>query len=166
MRTELKNQIRETAEALAGILEFDLSDLERIIRYWTRRIPDQEREDLLQGLAIKLLEARPDTLGLTFSLAKGYTMDWLRKWYVRQHVSLDLVIDAESKTTLGDVIADEVQYEAITIGKIDAARLWQQIPKYERAIVVKKLQGKRLSKAEDWDLNHFAKKHLDLVYAC
>lgn len=165
MRRELRQQINETAQALTGVLEFKLDDLERVLRYWTRRIPDQDREDLLQGLAIKLLDAMPNTVGLAFSLAKGYTMDWLRKWYIRQHFSLDLVIDAESKTPLGDVIADEVQYEAITIGKIDAARLWQQIPEYERGIVAKKLQGKRLSKAEHWDLNRFAKKHLDLVYA-
>ncbi len=126
---------------------------------FSQKVPKQEREDLFQELALTLLKHKTKDERLAYAIARCDWRNWWQKYKVRQHYSLDLVIDTDNgdPVTLGERLVGEVEFEHKMDGKIDGDRLWQKLPDTIKAIVQKRLLGKALNNTERSQLNRWIK---------
>ena len=136
--------IEDTSCALAGDLEVDVHTVKRILSRWVlKKIPKDERHDVLQGLACRILRDRPSTPGLLYSVSRFYIADWWKARKYRQHESLDaLVGDAggESTTRLSTMADHSRPLEEFVCNVIWATEVLNQIP-----VEVVKVGEKRVS---------------------
>lgn len=147
--------ITESAQALSRRLGIKTTALEAILGYWVRRIPGQDREDVAQNLALALLEAKPANPKYAFAICRNKIVDWWRAYSIRQHYSLDLMIDGDGQgdgaKALGDTVASVSRYELTfeqVEGKLDGASLYRKLPRDIKLIVAKRMKGKRTSNTE------------------
>jgi len=118
----------------------------KVAYVFSRKVPREEREDLFQDIALAVLKAKAKDEKLAYAIARMDWLDWWRRYSIRQHTSLDSVInDTEgNSTTLGELIVGAVQFEHMVDGKIEAERLWSKIPDNIKPLVLKRLEGKPL----------------------
>jgi len=126
---------------------------------FSRKVPREEREDLFQELALTLLKAKTKEDRLAYAIARCDWRNWWQKYKIRQHYSLDTVIDQGDgdPITLGETLIGEIEFEHKMDGKIDGDRLWQKLPGNIKAIVSKRLIGKALNNTERSQLNRWIK---------
>jgi len=110
------------------------------------KAPREEREDLFQQLTLTLLKANVTDEKLAYSIARCDWLDWYRKYKIRQHTSLDSVVeDTEGNaTTPGELLVGEVEFETKMDGRLDAELMWQKIPPDIKPLILKRLEGKAL----------------------
>ena len=126
---------------------------------FSRKVPRQEREDLFQDLAVKLFEARTSEQRLAYAIARCDWRDWWKKYKIRQHYSLDSITEDEdgNPVTLGELIIGESEFELKMDGKLDARRIWQQLPQDIKTIVQKRLLGQALLNTERARMSYWIK---------
>lgn len=175
--------VYETAEALSNVTGIACADVHSILSRWVRRVPHQERPDVLQDIAVEALRARPTTPGLLFAVAGGRVRDWFKRERYRQHESLDAGTegeDGEVRGTNADNVPGtvlDVEFEAGGISipvvitatedfedqlcsAIDAKELWHELPEPIQLAVGKRLQGLPLSAADRQRLRRWLGKRL------
>lgn len=138
---------------------------------FSRKVPKEEREDLFQELMLKLLKANAQDEKLTYAIARCDWVDWWKQYKVRSHYSLDMSVsedescakDAENNgekraRVLGDLLVNEIRFETMVDGKLDAEYLWNKLPASVKPIITKRLQGVTINHAERtqlyWYLHH------------
>jgi hypothetical protein len=121
---------------------------------FSRKVPRAEREDLFQELSLALLKARTKDEKLAYAIARCDWMNWWKKFKIREHYSLDSVIEDEegNPATMAELLIGEVDFERKIDGKIDAERIWNVLPADIKPIVLKRLINQPLTKQEH---NHF-----------
>ncbi len=152
------------------------SDDRRALKYafiFSRKAPQQEREDLYQELAIKLLEARPCSDKLAYSIARCDWKDFWKAFKVRSNYnweSIERLGDAEDGGGYGeDAIDRQVYHGALLDGQIEIERktdaniLWNLLPKQIQAIVNKRLEGHALTGAERVAICRYMKVHSGIL---
>ncbi len=116
------------------------------------KVPREEREDMFQELALNILKARVGEEKLAYAIARCDWLDWWKAYKIRQHTSLDSVVeDTEgNSTTLGELIVGEAEFEAKVCDEIDCGRIWSILNQYPhiKAVVVKRLTGQPLRRGE------------------
>ncbi len=164
----LKLQIDDTARALSSRLGIAAKPLCQTLAYWVARVPEAERVDWLQTMAVKLLESKPATNALAFVVAKCDTMSWWRAFKLRQHFSLDTAreSDDDNAKTMLDSLCAVAQYEAMIESDDNARALWRALAPNIQAIVSKRLNGARLSCAERQTLCRYLHKAPLTKYTC
>jgi len=127
---------------------------------FSRKVPREEKEDLFDELALTLLKAKTKDERLAYAIARCDWRNWWSKYKIRQHYSLDMVIEGDNgdPVTLGETLVGEVEFEHKMNGKIDGERLYQRLPDTIKAIVNKRLIGKALNNTERSQLNRWIKK--------
>lgn len=168
----LSEQVRQTALALSKRLGIKALDLQKSLGYWLKRVPSEEREDVLQLISIKLLENQPKNNALAFACIRGDVKNWWQAYKIRQHQSLESLakvgVRDESREQCyqrlqSDTITGCCEYETID-SNLNASRIWNSLPDDIKPIISKRLQGKRLNGAERVRLHRFDKmKVLELV---
>jgi len=108
---------------------------------FSSKVPREEREDLFQEIALTLLEAQTKDERLAYAVARCDWKNWWSKFRIRQHYSLDSVIDEESQTTLGDTLVGECEFDLKINGDIDGQALYSKLPSWIKALVDKSLRG-------------------------
>lgn len=91
------SHINETAKALSKRLTVKHKELAKILQWHIQRLPYQEREDVLQSLALHLLDKQPSNGKLTFAICHNYIVDWWKAYHVRQHQSLEAMQEGNSQ---------------------------------------------------------------------
>lgn len=162
----LTSMIDSIAGALANALMLPGKDVAKIITYWCRRAPLDEREDLVQELAEKLLKENPPTLKLAFITLKRDTIDYLRRYYTmsRSNLSLDTPT-GDGDCTLGDMVADTIEFEEMVNLKRDTIALLDLMDSKTRRAIGRKLAGERLTNLEKQMIREFAVQNREFVYA-
>jgi DNA-directed RNA polymerase specialized sigma24 family protein len=125
---------------------------------FSRKAPREEREDLFQDLMLKLLESRIADEKLCYAVARCDWQDWWKRYKVREHYSLDVSVSQDESgnpVTLGDLLVNEIRFETMIDGKLDAVAIWNQLPSEIKPIITKRLQSKALSATERKRLNRF-----------
>jgi hypothetical protein len=127
---------------------------------FSQKAPKEEREDLFQDLILNLLEASPADEKLAYSIARCDWRNWWAKYPLREHYSLDSVIEDEDgeEVTLGELLVGETEFEAKVCGKLDAARIWRSLPKDIKPVIKKRLAGRALTNTERSRLNRWIKR--------
>jgi len=126
---------------------------------FSRKVPRQEREDLFQELALAVLKARTKDERLAYAIARCDWLNWWKKYKIRQHYSLDTVIEDEdgNPQRMGELIVGEVDFEYKLNGKVEAERIWFKLPDNIKLIVKNRLLGKALTNTERSTLNRWVK---------
>ena len=174
--SDLNAQIDDCAAALSRRLHLPEQQLAKILCYWSKRVPVDEKADLVQDLTLKALQESPPSLRLAFCVLKRDTQDYLRHYitYSRSNLSLSsptieskrrAMLRGDETYTLADMIPDTLEFEAIVELKHDTAKLLAEMDSEAQQIVGRKLSGVRLTKVEKAKLQDWAEQHRELVYA-
>jgi hypothetical protein len=160
------HRIGDYAGAIVSRIGLSADSTAKIIGFWVRHTPYQERGDVLQGMAESLLIQSPATEGLTFAVCRSYVTHWWRRFHVRQHIGLESPIagDGDDTLTLADTLISECQYERIE--DLDEARsIIQQLPpQIMRAVNVQLTHGHTaLTKHERVMLRAFARRNAEAI---
>ena len=128
---------------------------------WSAKVPREEREDFFQDLALTLLKANLHEEKLAYAIARCDWLDWWRKFKIRQHTSLEAIIqtdDTGNPMTLAETLVGEVEFETRQCAKMDAERIWNKLPAEIKPIIAKRLSGKALTNSDRGLLFRFVKK--------
>ena len=114
---------------------------------FSRKVPREEREDLFQDIALAVLQAKTKDERLAYAIARCDWQNFWAKYKIRQHYSLDSVIEDNegNPVTTGELLVGEVEFERKMDGKLDAERIWDRLPEDIKPIVEKRLMGKPLT---------------------
>ena len=126
---------------------------------FSQKAPVEERGDLFQDLALAIYKAQTSDERLAYALARCDWKDWWAKYKIRQHYSLDLVVEDEDggPVTLSELIVGECDFELRMNGKLDAERIWDKLPDTIKPIVQNRLLGKALTNTERSTLHRWIK---------
>lgn len=127
---------------------------------FSRKVPREEREDLFQDLMLNLLKARITDEKLCYSVARCDWADWWKRFKVRAHLSLDESVstdDTGNPVTLADLLVNEIRFETMVDGKLDAEYIWARLPAHIKPIISKRLSGKALLANERQALSRFVR---------
>jgi len=156
--TEFTTKVNEYLKAIKAMPKEHKAAL-KAAYIFSRKVPREEREDLFQELALTLLKHKTKDDKLAYAIARCDWQNWWSKYKIRQHYSLDMVIDTDdgNPVTLGETLVGEVEFERKMDGKLDAQAIWQKLPGNIKAIVNKRLIGKALNNTERSQLSRWVK---------
>ena len=102
---------------------------------------------MFQDLALAVLKADTNDAKLAYAVARCDWQDFWRKYQVRQHYSLDNVIEDDSgnPVTMAELLVGETEFEFKMDGKLDGERIWDSLPEDIKPLIQKRLLGKPLS---------------------
>jgi hypothetical protein len=125
---------------------------------FSRKVPKEEREDLFQELMLKLLQAHAEDEKLCYAIARCDWQNWWKQYKIRSHYSLDESVSQDESgnpETLGDLLVNEIRFETMVDGKLDAEYLWAKLPANVKPIIGKRLTGVTITHAERTQLHWF-----------
>lgn len=130
---------------------------------FSRKVPKEEREDMLQELVIGILESKTEDEKLAYAIARRDWQNWWQKYMTRQHFfggSLNATVTDEdgNEVQLAELIVGEAEFENRMDGKLDAERIFSKLPKLIKPIINKRLAGYPLTAAERQSLSRFTRK--------
>ena len=116
---------------------------------FSRKVPANERQDMFQELMTAILAAGTEDPAFAYTIARRDWQNWWAKYklhsqFYQGYLSEVITNSDGQETELAELLVGEVEFEAKMIDKLDARRLWQQIPKDIQGLVLKRLQGKPL----------------------
>ena len=126
---------------------------------FSRKVPREEREDLFQDIALAVLKVKTEDERLAYAIARCDWRDFWKAYKIRQHYSLDSVIeDTEGNpVTLGELLVGEAEFERKMNGKLDAERIYNTLPLNIQPLIDKRLIGKPLNQTERKRLSRYVK---------
>lgn len=133
----------------------------KIAYVFSRKVPRQEREDFFQDLALTLFKANTNQERLAYTIARFDWLNWWKKYRIRQHTSLDSIIESDTGDgiTLGELLIGSVEFETKLNGDMDGERLWNKLPDTIKPIIANRLSGKALTSSERNKLNRYVKQY-------
>jgi len=116
---------------------------------FSRKVPQNERQDLFQELVTAILDSGTEDAAFAYTIARRDWQNWwaqykLHSQYYQGYLSETITNSDGEETELAELLVGEVEFENRQINKLDAERLWQQIPAHIQQLVTKRLQGKPL----------------------
>ena len=149
--------VEETLKAIMSLPQCDKYALKSAYVF-SRKCPKEEREDLFQDLMLKLLKSKAQEEKLCYAMARCDWKDWWKKYTIRAHYSLDESIgldESGNPETIADILVNEIRFEYLVDGKLDAEYLWNKLPASIKPIIGKRLQSKALTSNERVTLHRF-----------
>jgi len=150
--------VNNTLEAIQK-LDTEAKNALKSAYVFSRKVPRQEREDLFQELTLTLLRARTKDEKLAYAIARCDWLNWWKKFKIRQHYSLDTIIEDEegNPVTMAELVIGEVDFERKLDGKIEAERIWNMLPPEIKKIVLQRLLGQALNGSQRVTLHRWVK---------
>lgn len=116
---------------------------------FSRKAPREERQDLFQELVTAILDSGTEDAAFAYTIARRDWQNWWSKYklhsqFYEGYLSDTITNSDGEETELAELLVGEVEFENKQIDKLDAQRLWQQIPADIQKLVIKRLQGKPL----------------------
>ena len=116
---------------------------------FSRKVPQNERQDVFQELVTAILDSGTEDAAFAYTIARR---DWQNFWskyelhsqFYEGYLSDTITNSDGEETELAELLVGEVEFENKQIDKLDAERLWNQIPADIQQLVTKRLQGKPL----------------------
>ena len=149
--------VEETLNAILNLPQADKYAL-KCAYIFSRKVPKFEREDLFQELFLNLYKSRAQDEKLCYAIARCDWVDWWKKYKIRSHYSLDESIaqdESGNPQTLGDLLVNEIRFEYLVDGKLDAEYIYNRLPAHIKPIVTKRLQSNPLTSNERVALHRF-----------
>lgn len=133
----------------------------KVAYVFSSKVPKEEREDFFQDVALAVLKAKAKQEKLAYAIARCDWLDFWKKYKIRQHTSLDSVVeDTEGNAvTLGELLVGEAEFENKLNGKIYAEGIYQQLPTEIKPLINKRLIGKALNNRERSQYHNWLNRH-------
>jgi hypothetical protein len=129
---------------------------------FSRKVPREERRDIFQDLTLAVLKAQTKDEKLAYAIARCDWQDWWKKYKIRQHYSLDTIVEDEdgNPKQLAELIIGEVDWERRIDGKVDAETIWHKLDNWPaiKKLVIKRLIGQTLNRHENECITRWAAK--------
>jgi hypothetical protein len=129
---------------------------------FSRKVPKEEREDVMQDLMLNLLKYQAHDEKLIYSIARCDWKDWWRAYKTRSHYQVldsfeESITDSDQDrgVKLADLLTNEIRFEYLIESKLDAAKLWDMLPATIKPVIAKRLQSKALSSNERVKLHRY-----------
>ena len=102
---------------------------------------------MFQDIVLAVFESKTKDEKLAYAIARCDWRNWWAKYRVRQHYSLDTVIDDDSgnPVTMAELLVGETEFEFKMDGKLDAERIFDRLPLDIKPLIQKRLLGKPLA---------------------
>jgi len=151
------------------------TECKRALHYayiFSRKAPHQEREDLYQELAIKLLELRAHDDKMAYAVARCDWKDWWKAFKLRVNYnwqSIERMADAEDGGYGQEAIDRQIYHSALLQGEVEFERkvdidiLWNKLPERIQAIISKQIAGYCPTGAERVALCNYLKAHSTML---
>lgn len=116
---------------------------------FSRKVPQNERQDLFQELLTAVLASGTENAAFAYAIVRRDWQNWyssykLHSQFYQGYLS-ETITDAEGQETeLAELLVGEIEFERRQIDKLDAQKLWLQIPKHIQKLVLKRVLGKPL----------------------
>lgn len=149
--------VEETLKAIMSLPQADKYALKSAYVF-SRKVPKNEREDVMQELFLNLYKSKAQDEKLCYAIARCDWKDWWKKYKIRAHYSLDESIgldESGNPETIADILVNEIRFEYLVDGKLDAEYLWSKLPASIKPIIGKRLQSKALTSNERVVLHRF-----------
>ena len=116
---------------------------------FSRKVPRDERQDMFQELACAVLDSGTTKPEFAYTITRRDWQNWyaaymLHSQYHGGYLSQSIVNAEGEETELAELVVGEIEFERKQIDKLDADRLWSQLPPDIQQLVLKRLQGKPL----------------------
>jgi len=116
---------------------------------FSRKVPQEERQDIFQELVTAILDSGTESAAFAYTIARRDWQNWwaeykLHSQFYEGYLSETITNSDGEETELAELLVGEVEFENRQMDKLDAQRLWQQIPAYIQQLVTKRLEGKPL----------------------
>ena len=116
---------------------------------FSRKVPHEERQDLFQELVAAILDSGTENAAFAYTIARRDWQNWWAKYklhsqFYEGYLSETITNSDGEETELAELLVGEVEFENKQIDKLDAQRLWNQIPADIQKLVTKRLEGKPL----------------------
>jgi len=116
---------------------------------FSRKVPHSERQDLFQELVTAILDSGTEDVAFAYTIARRDWQNWWSQYklhgqYYQGYLSDTITNSDGEETELAELLVGEIEFENKQIDKLDAKRLWQQIPAEIQVLISKRLQGKPL----------------------
>jgi hypothetical protein len=116
---------------------------------FSRKVPQEERQDVFQELITAILESGTESAAFAYTIARRDWQNWWSKYKLHSQfyqgcLSETITNSDGEETELAELLVGEVEFENKQIDKLDAQRLWDQIPAGIQKLVTKRLEGKPL----------------------
>ena len=116
---------------------------------FSRKVPRPERQDLFQELITAILASGTENPAFAYTIARRDWQNWYTKYmlhsqFYQGYLSETITNSDGEETELAELLVGEVEFENRQIDKLDAQRLWRQIPTEIQVLITKRLQGKPL----------------------
>lgn len=149
------NEYLETIKAMSQGNKVAL----KVAYVFSRKVPREEREDLFQEIALAVFKSKTKDERLAYAIARCDWQNWWRKYMIRQHYSLDTVIEDDdgNPVTMSELLVGEVEFERKMDGKLDAERIWEKLPDKVQPCITKRLLGMALNHQERNTLNYYVR---------
>jgi hypothetical protein len=123
----------------------------------------KKRADVLQHLACRILEVRPHTPGLLYSVVRFCIFDWWKAYQRRQHDSLDIEVAADDDGD-GITLVETLPDDSRPVGEFVCSFVWakemlSQIPAQVLEVGEKRLMGSTLTAAERQRLSRWRRSY-------
>jgi len=151
-------EFREHVETCLGVIKSMPTSSKLALKsayIFSRKVPKQEREDFFQDIALAVLKTQATDERLAYAVARCDWQNWWSKYKIREHYSLDSVVDDGEGHTIpyGELIVGEVEFERKLNGDMDGQSLYDGLPYWIKTIVDKRLLGKSITGGERIMLN-------------
>lgn len=113
---EVWHTIEAVSPILARVVGIGEGDVGKVLGYCCKRVPYQERFDVLQGLCEKALQERPHKRALLTAICRNWLKNWYKAFHYRQHLGLENPVDSESDgnpVTLADTLVNLLETDSI-----------------------------------------------------
>ncbi len=144
-----QGKVEEYLEAIKA-LPIEAKNALKAAYIFGSKVPREEREDLFQDLALACLKAKAKDVKLAYAIARCDWLNWWSKYKIRQHTSLDNVVDDNQghATTLAELLVGETEFEIKMDGKLDGERLWDKLPDDIKPLIAKRLGAAGVQQVE------------------
>lgn len=135
--------VEEYIEVIKGMAEGQIIAL-KTAYVFSRKVPREEREDMFQDLTLAILKAEATDERLAYAVARCDWRDWWEKYRIRQHYSLDSIVEDSDGNQIpyAELLVGECEFENKMNGEMDGQKLYDSLPPWIREIVKKRLLGK------------------------
>lgn len=116
---------------------------------FSRKAPLEERQDLFQEFVIAVLDSGTEKAEFAYALVRRDWQNWYASYKLRSHyhggyLSETIMNPEGDDTELAELLVGETEFEAKQIDRLDAERLWDQLPEDIQHLVRKRLMGRPL----------------------
>ena len=149
-------------KSLSNATGIKAKPLDNILRWHIYKIPREDREDVEQDLAELLIQHKPESPSLAYTICKRAIRDYWRaktkhSQFHIQYASANTKNGDGDYSTFEELLTDKIDYEARYCDNIDSNVLFNSLPTPIRALVTKRLRGLGLTSTQRSQLRRYCK---------